>query len=71
MTFDNKQDPRLQGRAPGFKGGGVTGKGQDRDKTGLVVGGWVVVVEKVKIASVHVRYFNFFSLLQSGYARLY
>ena len=28
----NKQDPRLQGRAPGFRGG-VTGKGQNRDKT--------------------------------------
>ena len=29
-----RQDPRLQGRAPGFRGGGVTGKGQDRNKTG-------------------------------------
>ena len=30
----NKQDPRLQGRAPGFWGGEeLTGKGQDRDKT--------------------------------------
>ena len=34
--YMNEQDPRLQGRAPGFKGGGVTGKGQDR-----VSGGWV------------------------------
>ena len=31
-----KQDPRLQGQAPGFRGGGVmvTGKRQDRNKTG-------------------------------------
>ena len=29
------QDPRLQGRAPGFRGGGgVAGYGRDRDKKG-------------------------------------
>ena len=33
FPFLGKQDPRLQGRAPGFRGGGVPGKGQDRNKT--------------------------------------
>ena len=27
-----RQDPRLQGRAPNFRRGGVTGWGQDRDE---------------------------------------
>ena len=31
---ENRQDARLQGRAPGFRGGGVViGKGQHREKT--------------------------------------
>ena len=34
VYFNFKQDARLQGRSPGFRGGGVvTGKGQDRGKT--------------------------------------
>ena len=34
MPIKQKQDARLQGRTPGFRGGGgVTGKLQDRGKT--------------------------------------
>ena len=29
-----RQDPRLQGRAPGFRVGGITGKAQNLDKIG-------------------------------------
>ena len=53
-----KQDARLQGRAPGFRGGeGVTGRGQDRTRQGRdgeetgarqgnYVGGWDQLVRE-------------------------
>ena len=61
------------------QGQDMTGTKQAQDRTfrglkkfsgGGGGGGWWVV-EKVIIVSVHVRYFSFFSLCQTGYVRLH